>query len=395
MIKTRTDFMVVGGGVGGLATALALARKGHSVCVLERATGLSGGAAGALLSPNAVRMLEQLGVGERLRAQAHVPDHYVLRDAIGGGDIFVGEAGEALAARHGAPYLAVYRGDLLDVLHDACRAHPGIDFQWGHRVIDFGETHEGTFVISENGDRFEASGLVGADGTWSRIRARIVGDGDPVISGHITCRALLRRDQVPDALWSPDVIIWCGPDTHLVQYPVKGGELLCVIAAFPGRHYEPGWNALSEPHELDGKFHGQHPAVQGLVSLVDAGRMTVLSDREPVANWTKGCLTLLGDAAHPMLLPIGQSAAMSLEDSVCIAEMVERHPGDVHAAFTAYEQARYLRTGQAQVTARFLDTAFHAAGVVRELRERMVKGSIGALLPTALDWLYAGPADCP
>ena len=157
---------------------------------------------------------------------------------------------------------------------------------------------------------------------WSGIRERIVGDGKPRVSGHIAYRAVLKRSEVPEDLWRPDVVLWAGPRTHFVHYPLRRGELYNLVAVFHSDHYEEGWNAEGSKEVLWQHFQGLRPEVLRMLELIDTWRMWVLCDREPVKNWSRGRVTLLGDAAHPMLQYLAQGACMATEDAVVLAEKV-------------------------------------------------------------------------
>jgi salicylate hydroxylase len=182
--------------------------------------------------------------------------------------------------------------------------------------------------------------LIGCDGIWSKTREKIVGDGRPRVSGHIAYRAVLKREDVPDDLWRPDVILWAGPRTHFVHYPLRRGELYNLVAVFHSDRYVEGWNEEDDPKELWTRFDGQRPEVLRLLERIETWRMWVLCDREPIKDWTSGRLTLLGDAAHPMLQYLAQGACMATEDAVCLAEKVAERPDDLPAAFKAYQQQR-------------------------------------------------------
>ena len=164
---------------------------------------------------------------------------------------------------------------------------------------------------------------------WSKIRERIVGDGKPRVSGHIAYRAVLKREEVPDDLWRPDVVLWAGPRTHFVHYPLRRGELYNLVAVFHSDHYEEGWNAEGAKDVMWQHFKMQVPQVTRMLERIDTWRMWVLCDREPVKNWTKGRVTLLGDAAHPMLQYLAQGACMATEDAVVLAEKVAAQPDDL------------------------------------------------------------------
>jgi salicylate hydroxylase len=197
---------------------------------------------------------------------------------------------------------------------------------------------------------------------WSKIRDRIVGDGQPRVSGHIAYRAVLKKDEVPPDLWRPDVILWAGPRTHFVHYPLRRGELFNLVAVFHSDRYEEGWNLEADATVLWAHFKGQRPEVLRMLERIETWRMWVLCDREPVKDWTKGHVVLLGDAAHPMLQYLAQGAAMAVEDAVCLADNVAAQPNDLPAAFDAYVNQRYLRTARVQIMARVYGDFYHARG---------------------------------
>ena len=203
--------------------------------------------------------------------------------------------------------------------------------------------------------------LIGADGLWSRIREAVVGDGKPRVSGHIAYRAVLKREEVPAHLWSDDVLLWGGEKTHLVHYPLRRGELFNLVAVFHSNKYDEGWNTFGDTAELNERFALAVPQVRELLGKIETWKMWVLCDREPVKNWSDRRVTLLGDAAHPMLQYLAQGAGQAIEDAVVLGAALRSTRGDVAAlAFQKYQQARYLRTGRVQLTARFYGDIYHA-----------------------------------
>ena len=298
--------------------------------------------------------------------------------------------GERTRAAHGHPYGVIYRADLHQVLLDACRAQPSIGLQVKSKVIGFTQTDSGVEAQLADGRRVRGRALIGADGLWSRIREAIVGDGKPRVSGHIAYRAVLPTNEVPDHLYSPDVTLWGGEKTHLVHYPLRRGELFNLVAVFHSDRYEEGWNTFGDPEELNLRFKGAAPPVLELLARIQTWKMWVLCDREPVANWSNGRATLLGDAAHPMLQYLAQGACMAIEDAVTLGAALKEFLDDVPAAFLAYQKARYLRTGRVQLTARFYGEIYHASGVMRELRNRMFQSGEESAGFIGTNWLYRG-----
>jgi salicylate hydroxylase len=193
---------------------------------------------------------------------------------------------------------------------------------------------------------------------------------------------------VPKDLWSPDVILWAGPRTHLVHYPLRRGEIYNLVAVFHSKRYVEGWNAEADAGELWAHFEGQRPEVLRMLERIETWRMWVLCDREPVKEWSKGRVTLLGDAAHPMLQYLAQGACMATEDAVRLAENASENPENLPAAFQAYVQQRYLRTARVQIMARVYGEFYHAGGVAKELRNLMLGSRTAEDAMAGLESLY-------
>ena len=214
---------------------------------------------------------------------------------------------------------------------------------------------------TESGKEYRGAALIGADGLWSTIREIVVGDGKPRVAGHITYRAVLPTSEMPEKFRWKDMVLWAGEKVHLVHYPLRTGELFNLVAVFHSDRYEEGWDSFGDPAELHQRFAKTCEPVRTLLNKIESWRMWVLCDRPPIKDWSKGRITLLGDAAHPMLQYLAQGANMSIEDGVCLANKVVETNGDYAAAFLAYQQARYLRTGRVQITARVYGEFFHAS----------------------------------
>jgi 2-polyprenyl-6-methoxyphenol hydroxylase-like FAD-dependent oxidoreductase len=388
-------FLIAGGGIGGLACAYALARKGFPVRVLEQSGEFKEVGAGIQLGPNVFRALEKLGLKQAVLADAVQPGAQEMRCALTGKSVTRIPLGDAFFERFGEPYAVTHRHDLHTVLLDACRSSEFVYLDVWQRVVDVVEDSDLVEVAlggPDTGPRKSIRGraLIGCDGVWSCVREKIVGDGAPRVSGHIAYRAVLKRSEVPADLWQPDVVLWAGPRTHLVHYPLRRGELYNVVAVFHSDRYEEGWNAEADPGVLWAHFNGQRPEVLRMLERIETWRMWVLCDREPVKEWSRGRVTLLGDAAHPMLQYLAQGACLAIEDAVTLAEKVAATPDDLPAAFRAYQEARYLRTGRAQLMARVYGEFYHARGVTAELRDQMLAPRTPQDAYDGIDWLYGG-----
>jgi len=383
--------LISGGGIGGLITAYALARQGFPVRLFEQSPEFREVGAGIQLGPNIFRVLEKIGLKDAVLADAHRPPAQEMRDALTGKLIVRIPLEEAFFQRFGEPYAVTHRADIHGTFLKACQNSNLVTLETSRRVDSFEDTGKGVTVTLEDGQKAEGRALIGCDGMWSKIRERIVGDGKPRVSGHIAYRAVLKREDVPKDLWRPEVVLWAGPRTHLVHYPLRRGELYNLVAVFHSDHYEEGWNAEGSKDLLWQHFKGQCPEVLRMLERIETWRMWVLCDREPVKNWTLGRVTLLGDAAHPMLQYLAQGACMATEDAVLLAEKARAHPDDLPAAFNAYTQDRYLRTARVQIMARVYGDFYHARGVTAELRDITLSGRTPQQSYDGIAWLYGGP----
>src|SRR6266446_6934405 len=383
--------VIAGGGIGGLAAAHALARKGFTVRVLEQAAEFREIGAGIQLGPNVFRALERLGLKEAVLADAHRPPAMEMRCALSGERVTrIPLDDPRFREKFKQPYAVTHRHDLHSVFINACKNNNRIALETGQSVEDFEQDDTGVSVILQSGERIRGRALIGCDGMWSKVRDKVVGDGKPLVSGHIAYRAVLTREEVPEDLWRPDVILWAGPRTHLVHYPLRRGELYNLVAVFHSDRYVEGLNGEADAGELWAHFKDQRPEVLRMLERIETWRMWVLCDREPVKDWCKGRVALLGDAAHPMLQYLAQGAAMATEDAVCLAEKVAADPANLPAALYAYNEQRYLRTARVQIMARVYGDFYHARGPAAELRNQMLASRTPEQSYESVAWLYSG-----
>jgi 3-hydroxybenzoate 6-monooxygenase len=388
--STPLNLIVAGGGIGGLAAAYVLGRSGHSVTVLEQAGTFGEIGAGIQLGPNIFKMFEYLGLTDAVNRVAFFPPGLGMNDVRTGEKVIRVPLGETARAAYGYPYGVIYRVDLHQLFLDACKALPNVALRTSSKVESFEQDATQVTVRLAGGEMLQGDGLIGADGLWSRIREMVVGDGKPRVSGHIAYRAVLKREAVPEHLWSDDVLLWGGEKTHLVHYPLRRGELFNLVAVFHSNRYDEGWNTFGDTAELNERFSQAVPQVRELLGKIETWKMWVLCDREPVKNWSDRRATLLGDAAHPMLQYLAQGAGQAIEDAVVLGEALRVTQGDIGQAFQKYQQARYLRTGRVQLTARFYGDIYHAAGVQRELRNQLFQSGKESAGFAGLKWMYEG-----
>ncbi len=380
--------LVVGGGIGGLAAALALSRQGIAAQVIEQAAEFKEIGAGIQLGPNVFWMFEVLGLIEPITALAVFPDNLIMMDSVTGEEVTRIPLGAAFRQKFHHPYALIHRADLHKVLLEACRKSDLIRLDAAQKVVKVEEVGDGVTVRSESGKEYRGAALIGADGLWSTIREVVVGDGKPNVAGHITYRAVLPTSEMPEQYRWRDMVLWAGEKVHLVHYPLRTGELFNLVAVFHSDRYQEGWDSFGDPAELHERFARTCAPVRTLLNKIESWRMWVLCDRPPIKNWSRGRITLLGDAAHPMLQYLAQGANMSIEDAVCLATKVVEMQGDYPAAFRAYQQTRYLRTGRVQIMARVYGEFFHASGVAKELRNMMLGSRTADDAMAGMEWLY-------
>jgi len=380
--------IIVGGGIGGLAAALALSRAGIASQVIEQAAEFKEIGAGIQLGPNAFWMFERLDLVAPISALAVFPNNLIMRDSITGEEVTRIPLGDAFRKRFHQPYALIHRADLHRVLLETCRRSNLIKLDASEKVVKVEDADAGVTVTAESGKTYRGAALIGADGLWSTIRQIVVGDGKPKPAGHITYRAVLPTAEVPEEYRWNDMAFWAGEKVHLVLYPLRTGELYNLVAVFHSNRYEEGWDSYGDPAELHERFAQTCAPVRTLLNKIESWRMWVLCDRPPIKEWSKGRITLLGDAAHPMLQYLAQGACMSIEDAVCLADKAVAADGDYAAAFAAYQQARYLRTGRVQIMARVYGEFYHASGVAKELRNMMLGSRTPDDAMAGMEWLY-------
>lgn len=380
--------LIAGGGIGGCAAALALAQRGIAATILEQALELKEIGAGIQLGPNAFRVFDALGLREAVEKVVVYPDNLVMMDALTGEQVTRIGLGQPFLDRFGQPYGVIYRADLHRILVDACKAQTGVRLLTNQKMVEFDDDGQSVRVLTQTGETHLGRALIGADGLWSKVREKVVGDGKPRVSGHIAYRAVLPAADVPKHLRFNDMTLWAGPKLHLVQYPLHSGELFNLVAVFHSDRYEEGWDTYGDPEELKLRFKSACEPVQTLLSRIETWRMWVLCDRDPVSNWSSGRVTLLGDAAHPMLQYMAQGACMAMEDAMVLAQRVDENRSNLADAFLDYQRDRYLRACRVQLTARLYGEAYHAAGAVRELRNDFLRNRSPEQGMESLAWLY-------
>jgi len=395
-VASSRTVVIAGAGIGGLTAALALAQRGFGVTLLEQADRLEEIGAGIQLSPNASRILLALGLGERLKPHIVAPDELKVMNARSGRVLACAPLGAA-EQRYGAPYWVIHRGDLQAALLAAVEAAPEIKLRLGSKVDDVA-VHRGgvTVAASRSGRGAEERGiaLVAADGLWSGLRQRLGHRAMPRFAHHAAWRALAPAKAVPSGQRAPGVKLWLGQHAHLVHYPVKAGRLINVVAILRDDWREPGWSVPGERAEILARFPAGawHPAPRELLGAAGQWQKWALYDCAPLGRWGRGPVTLLGDAAHPLLPYLAQGAAMAIEDAAVLADCLGHKPDDPGTALRAYEDRRRDRTARVQRAARRNGAVYHMGGAATVLRTLAVMAMGGGLL-ARYDWLYGWKPD--
>lgn len=379
--------LVVGGGIGGMAAALALSQAGVPVTVIEQSSEIGEIGAGIQLGPNAFAAFDALGVGERARSRAVYIDELVMHDALDASLVGRIPVGEPFRRRFGNPYAVIHRADLHGSVYEAVRDDHGLEVRTSTRIEQVELLADGVRVIDQHGRAHEGLALVGADGVRSAVRATLVGDGHRV-SGHVVYRAVVPADEFPKELSWNAASIWVGPNYHLVHYPLRGGEMYNVVVTFHSREQEEWGVREGNRDEVMSYYTQIHPTPKLLLDKPTSWKRWATADRDPVERWGKGRATLLGDAAHPMLQYMAQGACMALEDAVTLREALKAKGGDIEAGFRLYEEKRVVRTSRVVISAREMGRIYHAMGIERQVRNSLWKGRTPERFYDALEWLY-------
>ncbi|EMF52127.1 MULTISPECIES: 3-hydroxybenzoate 6-monooxygenase [Streptomyces] len=383
------QIIIAGGGIGGLATALSVARQGHRVLVLEGRSDFTELGAGIQLAPNAFHALDRLGVGDSVRARAVHIDELCLMDGTTGRRIAGLPLDDAYRRRFANPYAVVRRVDLYAPLLQACRASTAVRLRTRARVAHYTQDDAGVTVHLASGERVRGAALIGADGIRSAVRGQLVGDGGPRVSGHTIYRSVIPMEAVPEELRWNTVTLWAGPDRHFVHYPIGNGRFLNLAATVDdGATEEVTGTPVSRARVL-AAFPRLGETPRRLLGLGEDWRSWVLCDRDPVRRWTDRRVVLVGDAAHPMLQYAAQGACQTLEDAVVLGDLIGTEEADFERHFEEFADERRDRTAAAQLTAREMGRRlYHATGEAARRRDT----DLGALsvrdLHDRVEWLH-------
>lgn len=379
--------IVAGGGIGGLAAALALVRQGFSVKVLEQAPEMGEIGAGIQLGPNAFHAFDALGIGEKARGRAVYTDEMVMHDAVDGALVGRIPTGEAFRQRFGNPYAVIHRVDVHKSLLEGAQETGRVELLTSTHISRIEQDADSVTVFDQHGTAHRGVALIGADGVKSVVRQQYVGDLARV-TGHVVYRAVIDKKDFPlDLQWNA-AAIWVGPNCHLVHYPLCGGEQYNVVVTFHSRQQEEWGVTEGSLEEVQSYFQGICPQARQLIDLPKTWKRWATADREPIGQWSFGRATLLGDAAHPTTQYMAQGACMAMEDGVTLGEALRVNNNDFIKAFALYQRSRVARTARIVLSSREMGRIYHAKGVERLVRNELWKGRTPDRFYDAMEWLY-------
>jgi salicylate hydroxylase len=383
----QAPVLVSGGGIGGLAAALALVRQGFRVQVFEQAPEIGEIGAGIQLGPNAFHAFDALGIGEKARARAVYTECMVMHDAIDESLVGRIETGEAFRQRFGNPYAVIHRADIHGCLLEGVKETGQVEFFTNTRIERMEQDGGGVTAIDQNGKRWSGQALIAADGGKSVVRQQYVGDA-PRVTGHVVYRAVVDKADFPQDLQWNAASLWAGPKCHLVHYPLRGGEQYNVVVTFHSRQQEEWGVTDGSKQEVESYFQGIAAKPRQLIDLPKSWKRWATADREPIDTWVFGRATILGDAAHPTTQYMAQGACMAMEDAVTLGEALRVHHNDWDKALKLYQDSRVARTARIVLSGREMGRLYHAAGVERLVRNSLWKGRSQQRFYDAIEWLY-------
>jgi salicylate hydroxylase len=392
-VDVTKEIIIAGAGIGGLCAALALAKRKFNVTVYEQSSQISEVGAGLQLSPNAMHVLQALGVAEKIKKKAFSPHSAVMRHYKTGKPYFTVELGNAATKKFGADYLHIHRADLHNVLYNACQ-EMGVTTQLGQAVEAYQQRAESVSIQLSNQQQVKADVLVGADGIKSKVQACMLGQTSAVFTGQVAWRGVVKASKLPRGLIKPNANLWVGPGKHLVSYYLRGGELVNFVAVQERTNWQKeSWNEPGDVNELRDAFTGWHPEVTSLLNATEHCFLWALFGRPPLKQCSAQNVTLLGDACHPMLPFLAQGAAMAIEDSYALAHCLAAN-SSTEIALEKYQNLRLTRTASIQTGAWKNAGLYHMSSPIEHAKLAVLSGlsKIGIsdkIAANKLDDIYA------
>ena len=381
--------LIAGAGIGGLATAIALARQNISSHVLERSRAHSTDGAGIQLGPNATRILEAWGVLEQLSKRAVICEGINIGDGITGENLATVPFGKTAQQRYGAPFLLVHRSDLHNALARSAREHSNVNITMDCEALAYKQFPDKISLTTTKGE-VHGRALIAADGLWSKLRPQIDAGAKLEFTGKTAWRTLIDPENLPERLHGPWTGLWLSKTAHLVHYPVCGGKKINVVAVIDERWggRAQGWNQVADPQALLPYFEPWNTPIADIVRHGSCWRKWSLFYQPPLRAWTQGCVTMIGDAAHPVMPFLAQGGGLAIEDAAVLVKVLLDHDGDPWSAFRHYEKTRIERTARTSYESRKMGTVYHMGGVMRLVRNFILRRQTPNSLLKRLDWLY-------
>ncbi len=379
---------IAGGGIGGLATALALARQGFSSHVFERRETFPEDGAGIQIGPNGTKILEALGLTEGLRAAVAVPDGLSVRDGVTGRELTRLPLGTWIAERHGSPYWTVHRQDLHASLLTRAKTEARITLHTNSEVLSYEDRGDSVDALIANSDSVTARALIAADGLWSRLRQKVTTATALHPAGKCAYRGVTQLSNLPPGLAPNDVHIWISPGAHVVYYPVRSGLEIALVVIVDDAARGENWSSPAPEGWLTSRATAFPDTLQSLLQSVSDWRMWPLKTLAPLEAWTKGRVALLGDAAHPVLPFLAQGGVMALEDAAVLAACLSQQGLSVAEQLSSYARLRQPRAARVAQASKRNGRIYHLTGPMAFARNAALKTAPPSRLMAGYDWLY-------
>ena len=403
IVVLSKKIVIAGAGIGGLCAALALAKRGFQVAVYEQSLHLGEIGAGLQLSPNAMHVLQVLGIADEAKAKAFIPASAVMRHYQTGKKYFTVPLADTARQKYGANYLHIHRADLHTVLKCACEKL-NVSIHLGQAIRSYQHcpqnwdpnnlTLRNLTIQFENSESLEADVLIGADGIKSHVQSCMLGQTPAEFTGQVAWRGVVEANKLPKGLIQSNANLWVGPGKHFVSYYLRGGNLVNFVAVQERTDWQKeSWNEPGDINELRDTFKGWHPEVTELLGATKSCFLWALFDRQPLTQWTDRSVALLGDACHPMLPFLAQGAAMAIEDSYALAHCLANE-NDTQTALKSYQNIRLTRTSNIQLAARKNAGLYHMSSPLAQAKLAVLSGlsNLGIsdrVAVNKLDFIYA------
>jgi 3-hydroxybenzoate 6-monooxygenase len=390
---SENAILIAGGGVAGVASALAFGAMGKPVLLLEQADQIGAIGYGVQLGPNVLTALQQLGISNQVLASAYFPSSLQLNEfttAISLGHIPLQTA--TFYERYGgAKYMAIHRVDLHEILLAACRKYPNIDLNQATTVTSYSQSNGAVSVSTSEGKTITGAALIAADGLRSRLRAQMHPADAPRDTGYVAHRTLVPMAQAPASIQKRDgVTMWSGDGVHVIYYPLRNGSEMNIVVVVRIPPTITATDVKAYRAYFESVMQTASPEARDVMAMVNIERRWNIADRNPIRKWSEGNVTLIGDSAHAALQSFAQGAGMALEDVACLAKLVQNNGIDYEKSFKQFERLRFVRTARLQLESRTLWDDYHCGGIAAEVRNAQYSERAPTDFYRCLDWLWLG-----